>query len=298
MRYRIKHITEYLYHSRVSHCYNMAHLTPRNTLRQQCLKSDVSVSPNPASCSYRVDYFDNTAYHFEIQRPHKKLVITSTSDVVTSEQQSVMDLSLGISCRDARHAMFQSKNPEVLLVREYMMDSPMIRASEALREYAAPLFEDEKPLLTSVMELTRKIYTEFDYSPAATTIATPIHEVMATRKGVCQDFAHLMIGCLRSLGYASRYVSGYLETLPPPGQEKLVGADATHAWVQVYSPGEGWFEYDPTNDCMAGEQHIITGWGRDFYDVTPLCGVIFGGGENPVLSVSVDVSRMEEPTRR
>ncbi|MDF1763936.1 MAG: transglutaminase family protein, partial [Oleibacter sp.] len=129
-------------------------------------------------------------------------------------------------------------------------------------------------------------------SPLATTIATPIAEVMANKKGVCQDFAHVQIGCLRALGYAAKYVSGYLETIPPPGQEKLVGADATHAWISVYSPGEGWFEFDPTNNCMAGEQHIITAWGRDFYDVTPLKGVIFGGGKAPLMDVSVDVARI------
>ena len=297
MHYRVKHITEYLYHGRVSHCYNMAHLTPRNTSRQRCINSNVDVLPKPSSQSYRVDYFDNTAYHFEIQKPHNKLVITSTSEVQTATQPGALDLHMGISCRDARHVMFQSRNADILMAREYLMDSPMVRASSELREYAEALFEDEKPLMVAVKELTSKIYTEFEYSPASTTIATPVHEVMATRKGVCQDFAHLMIGCLRSLGYAARYVSGYIETLPPPGQEKLVGADATHAWVEVFSPGEGWFEYDPTNDCMAHEQHIVTGWGRDFYDVTPLCGVIYGGGENPVLSVSVDVRRLGDQTK-
>ena len=290
MRYRIKHITEYLYHSRVSHCYNMAHLTPRNTERQRCFGGDVSIAPGPASHSYRVDYFGNTAYHFEIQRPHDRLVITSTSEVETSAQM-FDDLRSGISCRDARHVMFQSRNADVLMAREYLLNSPMVKASDELKAYADEVFADDKPLLLAVQELTHKIFTEFDYSPASTTIATPIQDVMATRKGVCQDFAHLMIGCLRSLGYAARYVSGYLETLPPPGQEKMVGADATHAWIQVFSPGEGWFEFDPTNDCMPAEQHIVTGWGRDFYDVTPLCGVIFGGGESPVLSVSVDVNR-------
>jgi transglutaminase-like putative cysteine protease len=290
--YRIRHTTEYVYHSRVSHCYNMAHITPRDTPRQQCLSSRVDVLPGAAYTSNRMDYFGNTAYHFEIQKPHKKLVITSTSDVRTSSQNMTGELDMGVSCRDARNAMKTSTDLDVLLAREYLMDSPMIKASEPLREYAEALFEDDKPLVTAALDLTRKIFAEFKYSPTATTIATPIHEVLETRKGVCQDFAHLQIGCLRSLGFAARYVSGYLETLPPPGQEKLVGADATHAWLSVFVPGEGWIEYDPTNDCMAHEQHIVTGWGRDFFDVTPLCGVIFGGGADPVLRVSVDVSRI------
>ncbi|MGB1091131.1 MAG: transglutaminase family protein [Oceanobacter sp.] len=292
MLYRIRHVTEYLYHSRVSHCYNMAHVTPRSTSRQDCLSSRVDVTPAPAIGSSRVDYFGNRAYHFEIQKPHKKLVITSVSEVKTSPQRSNNELELGITCADALVAMKQSPDPEVLLAREFCMDSGMIKASEELRKFAAPLFEPDRPLLSAVMALTTKIFEDFDYSPASTTIATPISEVMETRKGVCQDFAHLQIGCLRALGFAARYVSGYLETLPPPGQEKLVGADATHAWLAVYAPGEGWFEFDPTNNCMANEQHVVTAWGRDFYDVTPLCGVIYGGGSNPTLSVSVDVARI------
>ncbi|MFK4751532.1 transglutaminase family protein [Oceanobacter antarcticus] len=292
MLYRIRHTTEYVYHSRVSHCYNMAHVTPRDTLRQQCLSTRVDVLPGAAFTSNRSDYFGNNAYHFEIQKPHKKLVITSTSEVRTGVQKAAPDLEFGISCRDALEAMSSSRTPEVLLAREFLLDSPMLKSSQILQEFAANLFEDDKPLLTAVMALTSKIYQEFEYSPASTTIATPLQEVLDSRRGVCQDFAHLQIAILRSLGFAARYVSGYLETLPPPGQEKMVGADATHAWLAVYAPGEGWFEYDPTNNCMAHEQHIVTAWGRDFYDVTPVCGVIYGGGSNPVLRVAVDVTRL------
>nr|WP_255568204.1 transglutaminase family protein [Aestuariicella albida] len=168
----------------------------------------------------------------------------------------------------------------------------MIKPSDELRDFAAPSFEKDRPLLSAVMDLTSRIFREFTYSPQSTTIATPLEEVLKTRKGVCQDFAHLQIACLRALGFPAKYVSGYLETLPPPGKEKLVGADASHAWISVYSPSEGWFEFDPTNDCLVSEQHIITAWGRDFYDVTPLKGVIFGGGKSPALNVSVDVARL------
>lgn len=291
MLYRIRHTTEYVYHSRVSHCYNMAHISPRDTPRQQCLSSRIDVLPGAAFSASRTDYFGNQAYHFEIQKPHKKLVITSTSDVRTAMQGANLD-DPGMSCGEARSALMDKSDYEALLAREFLLDSPMVKASDELYDFAKPLFEDDKPLLVAALELTRKIFAEFTYSPAATTIATPIHEVMATRKGVCQDFAHLQIGCLRSMGFAARYVSGYLETLPPPGQEKMVGADASHAWLSVFIPGTGWVEFDPTNDCMAHEQHIVTAWGRDFYDVTPLCGVIYGGGENPVLRVSVDVARI------
>ncbi len=292
MRYRIKHITEYLYSDRVSHCYNLAHMIPRNTLRQKCLRNDMQVNPVSSHTMAREDYFGNMAYHFEIQRSHKKLVITATSDVETGPQRSSLNLDFGITCAQAREQLAHSRQPELLFAREFLIDSPMVKASDELREYAEPSFEDDRPLLSAVMDLTHRIYKEFTYSPQSTTIATPLEEVLRQRKGVCQDFAHLQIGCLRAMGYPAKYVSGYLETLPPPGQEKLVGADASHAWLSVYSPTEGWFEFDPTNDCFVSEQHIITAWGRDFFDVTPLKGVIFGGGKEPALHVSVDVSRL------
>ncbi|NIB43084.1 transglutaminase family protein [Pseudomaricurvus alkylphenolicus] len=292
MRYRVKHITEYLYSDSVSHCYNLAHMIPRSSLRQTCLHSDVKISPMAAHSSRREDYFGNQAYHFEIQRPHKKLVITATSDVETQEQSASVDLDLGITCAEAREQLAQSTRPDLLLSKEFILDSSMIRVNDELRDFATPSFEDDRPLLSATMELTRRIFKEFTYCPESTTIATPLADVLKNRKGVCQDFAHLQIGCLRALGFPAKYVSGYLETLPPPGKEKLVGADASHAWLSVYSPTEGWFEFDPTNNCLASEQHIITAWGRDFYDVTPLKGVIFGGGESPVLNVSVDVARV------
>lgn len=292
MRYRVKHITEYQYASRVSHCYNMAHLMPRNSRRQKCLSTHLDIHPGAAFNVKREDYFGNWAHHFEIHHPHKKLRIIATSEVETREQVSMMDLDLGVTCAQARELMCYGTDLETLMAREFMLDSAMVRNSDELRDYASGVFTDDKPLLKATLELTQKIFRDFKYNPLATTIATPIADVMANREGVCQDFAHVQIGVLRALGFAAKYVSGYLETLPPPGQEKLVGADASHAWISVYAPGEGWFEFDPTNNCMVGEQHIITAWGRDYFDVTPLCGVIFGGGENPVLSVSVDVARL------
>lgn len=292
MRYRVKHITEYLYSGRVSHCYNLAHMIPRTTLRQKRLKNDMKVSPVAAHSTTREDYFGNVAYHFEIQRPHNKLVITATSEVETGPQRTSLNLDFGTTCAQARDLLDKPNQADSLLAKEFLIDSSMIKPNDELRDFAAPSFEDDRPLLSAVMDLTRRIYREFSYSPQSTTIATPLEEVLKTRKGVCQDFAHLQIACLRSLGFPAKYVSGYLETLPPPGKEKLVGADASHAWISVYSPSEGWFEFDPTNDCLVSEQHIITAWGRDFYDVTPLKGVIFGGGKSPALNVSVDVARI------
>ncbi len=292
MKYRIRHITEYLYADTVSHCYNLAHLTPRNSLRQKCVWNDIRIDPPTSIRAKHEDYFGNIAYHFEIQQPHKKLVITSTSEVETGPQNSAPHLDIGITCADALQLLETDRTPDLLLAREFLYDSPMIKPSQALREYAEPSFHNERSLLSAVMELTQRIYSDFTYCQESTTVATPLHEVLENRRGVCQDFAHLQIACLRAMGFPAKYVSGYIETLPAPGKVKLVGSDASHAWISVYSPTEGWVEFDPTNNCVAAEQHIITAWGRDYFDVTPLRGIIFGGGEKPVLNISVDVARI------
>ncbi len=293
MKFRIRHITEYNYAGRVSNCYNLAHMIPRNTARQKCLRHFTHVSPNPSFTSKREDYFGNTAYHFEIQKPHKTLVISVESEVEVSPQKNVLKLDFGTSCAESLRLLHQSKDPDVLLAKEYILDSSMVPVNAALKDYAQPSFADDKPLLSAVSDLTSRIFNDFEYDPTSTNVATPVAKVMQQRSGVCQDFAHLQVGCLRAMGFPAKYVSGYIETLPPPGQEKLVGSDASHAWVSVFSPQEGWFEFDPTNNTVANEQHIITAWGRDYFDVTPLQGVIFGGGDNPVLNVSVDVARLK-----
>lgn len=294
MQYKINHITEYSYSGDVSHCFNLAHLLPRNTPRQQCISSTIEASPKASVEHRRKDYYGNTAFHFEIQKPHKKLTITATSEVVTQDQTigSSLDLKIGSSCQQVRDNMYNTFDAETLMAREFTLPSVYAGPLQELAAFAKPCFDYDQPFLNCVLDLTQKIYAEFEYSPMSTTISTPIEEVLATRRGVCQDFAHLQIACLRTLGFAARYVSGYIETLPPEGQEKLVGSDATHAWLSVYVPGEGWIEFDPTNNCLANEQHIVTAWGRDYADVTPLKGVIYGGGDKPLLGVSVDVARV------
>jgi transglutaminase-like putative cysteine protease len=292
MRYQITHVTDYHYSIPVGRCYNLAHMVPRDTGRQTCLRSQIRVSPGPASTHKHQDYFGNNAYCFAIQKDHAHLSITAESEVEMQEQERTPGLALGLTCGEVRTRLGSSSAPECLLAREYVLDSPMIRAFPALRDYAAPSLRPERPFLQAVQELNERIYRDFTYDPGFTTVATPLQEVMEHKRGVCQDFAHIAIGCLRASGFAARYVSGYLETLPPPGQEKLVGSDATHAWFAVYSPEEGWFEFDPTNDKIAAEQHIVTAWGRDYSDVTPLRGVIFGGGDKHELSVAVTVRRL------
>lgn len=293
MIYRIRHITEYVYNSPVSLCYNLAHLLPRSTHHQTCQSTLIHIKPKPSYSHKRLDYFGNNTYYFVLEEPHKALSIDVVSEISTEPVFSSLNLELGMTCLEAKRMLESDQDPDVLEAREFVMDSPMIKRSDALADYAKDLFKDETPFLSAVMALTSRIFKEFKYDPQSTTIATPLNEVLEHKHGVCQDFAHLAIGCLRSLGYAARYVSGYLETLPPPGQEKLIGADASHAWFAVYSPGEGWFEFDPTNDNMPGEQHITAAWGRDFTDVSPLQGVIFDGGGTQQLSVSVDVQRIE-----
>jgi len=164
----------------------------------------------------------------------------------------------------------------------------LIAGSPVLAEYTAPSFTKERPLLEAVADLTGRIHRDFTFDRTATTVATPLQTVFRTRRGVCQDFAHLEIACLRSLGLAARYVSGYLESVPPPDQPRLTGADASHAWVSVFCPPVGWVDVDPTNDVLADERHVTVAWGRDYGDVSPLRGVILGGGQH-ALHVGVSV---------
>jgi transglutaminase-like putative cysteine protease len=294
MIYRIRHVTRYQYAEPVSLCYNRAHLLPRDSARQQCLSTQIRITPTPVYSVRREDFYSNLYYYFSIQEPHDSLEIDVTSQIRILQPTLNFDLDLGNSCARALELTDAAVDEETLLAREFRLDSPMVRSGDEIRAYAEPSFSPERPLLSAVRELTSRIYRDFKYDPGFSTVATPLHEVLEHRRGVCQDFAHLAIACLRSLGFAARYVSGYLETLPPPGQEKLIGSDASHAWFAVYSPGEGWFEFDPTNDNMPAEQHITTAIGRDYSDVTPLRGVIFDGGTQQQLDVSVDVMAQSE----
>ncbi|MCH9670361.1 MAG: transglutaminase family protein [Gammaproteobacteria bacterium] len=293
MKYRVQHITTYSYPSLVSQCHNVAHLLPRDTPTQRCHSSRLQVKPRPTVSTNREDYFGNPTRHFTIEHPHRSLVVTATSVVDTLPTADNLNLDIGNSCADVQRLLQEDTSEPTLLAREFAVNSPLIARADWLAQYAAPTFTPERPFLGAVREFVRRIFTEFTYESGFTTVTTALEHVMKHKKGVCQDFAHLAIGCLRSLGYPARYVSGYIETLPPPGQEKLVGSDASHAWFSVYSPGEGWYDFDPTNDLIVGEQHIAVGWGRDFSDVTPLKGVIFGNTSQQNLSVSVDVRRLE-----
>jgi len=293
MRYRIIHSTEYRYTDTVSQCHNVAHLIPRDTPHQRCLQSRIDVDPVAADYAQRHDFFGNPVSFFSTQIPHQRLAVIATSEVQVAPEPARLDLHSGTSWQGVKAHLSASLQPEDLDARQYLLDSPLVVASEALAAYARPSFQAGRPLLEVALELVDRIHNDFRYEPGFTSVTTPLEEVLRDHRGVCQDFAHLAIGCLRAMGLPARYVSGYLETVPPPGQERLQGADASHAWFSVYVPQLGWLDLDPTNNQRPMGRHITTAWGRDFSDVTPLKGVIFGGGAGHGLAVSVDVERLE-----
>ena len=292
MKYIVRHTTSYKYALSVSNCYNVAYVLPRTTATQQVDGIDIKISPVATTHNTRTDCFGNQFLQFSIEKDHRELELSITSNIEVKDIEANINLDFGNPCSYVKYLLENTKSIDCVNAREFILDSLMVQAQPYLAEYAGASFSDDRPFLSAVMDLTQRIFTDFTYDPEFSDVATPLAEVFKHKRGVCQDFAHFAIGCLRSLGYPARYVSGYLETLPPPGEEKLIGADATHAWFAVYSPGEGWYEFDPTNNKVTGEQHITTAWGRDYSDVTPLKGVIFGGGHSPQLFVSVDVQRV------
>lgn len=288
MKYQISHRTLYHYAAEVTLCHNQACLLPRELPGQRCLHSRLQVNPGPTQLLERRDFFDNRINYFSLQTPHKTLSITAQS---TIEVAPPPPYPKSPPWEQVRTELAQDFSTEGLNARALALGSVLVGFDPAINEYARLSFKPGRPLLDAVHDLTHRIYEDFAYDPHFTTVVTPLSEVFEHRRGVCQDFAHLAISCLRGLGLAARYVSGYLETLPPPGQPKLQGADASHAWLSVYLPGQGWFDFDPTNDQPRTEQYITIGWGRDYADVTPVKGILYGGGKHK-LDVAVDVDRI------
>jgi len=300
MKYRVIHRTEFDYRAQVGLCFNEARLLPRELPNQKVLSAELQIEPQPNDRYERVDYFGNRTVYFSLQQPHERLIVTVTSEVVVTQralfgsaeglngERSLFEDREALSWEQARDRLRSDRSPEVIEASQFSLDSPSVVADDLLTDYTRPSFPPGRPLVEAVHDLMQRIFKEFKYDPEFSTIATPLKDVLAHRSGVCQDFAHLAIGCLRSLGLAARYVSGYIETVPPPGQERMVGADASHAWFSVFLPGTGWIDFDPTNNLLPAEQHITVAWGRDYADVTPLKGVAYGGGEHD-LKVSVDV---------
>ncbi|MFO0694540.1 MAG: transglutaminase family protein [Polyangiales bacterium] len=287
MRFRVSHRTTYDYEEPVSIANEEARLRPRSTPFQRVEWSRVAVVPVPASMVTRRDYYGNAVDVFAIEEPHTTFVVQAESMVVV-EKRPLPEPSTTVSWEQARDFLRGRSAVEQLEAVPYRFDSVFASADPEIHAYAAESFAPGRPLLEAALELVHRIYTEFTYKPGVTSIATPLSEVMEKRMGVCQDFAHLLIASLRSFGLSARYVSGYLLTTPPPGKEKVLGADASHAWVSLHVPGLGFVDLDPTNDQIPAETYVTVGWGRDFGDVSPLKGVILGGGRHTV-AVAVDV---------
>jgi transglutaminase-like putative cysteine protease len=288
VRYRVRHLTEYAYAEPVSLSHHLAHLAPRSDNGQTCELRELRIAPEPAFLRERLDGFGNRATYFSIEEPHRRLEVESICTVQVPAPARPLR-SFVASWDDVRARLSGARRADLVDACGYTFDSPYVTTSAALQAYARPSFPAGRPLVEAALELTQRIKADFVYDPRATNVSTPIAEVLEARRGVCQDFSHLALGCLRALGLAARYVSGYLLTRPPPGRPRLAGADASHAWVSVYLPDFGWVDFDPTNGLMPADEHITVACGRDFGDVAPLRGVILGGGTH-TLEVSVDVS--------
>jgi transglutaminase-like putative cysteine protease len=316
-RYHILHETRYRYESPVSLSRQLLHLTPRDCSWQRCLEHRIGVSPQPTAERERRDCFGNVVRELALEFPHDTLDVHAESTVEVASHlpreaaaalagareaaaagapRAPGYLSASPAWESVRDALAYGVRPVLLDAACYQFESPHVRVKHEFAAYARSCFTSRRPVLEAVQALMSRIYHEFEFDPEATTVATPVLEVLADKRGVCQDFAHLMLSCLRSQGLAARYVSGYLLTHPPPGQPRMVGADASHAWVSVYCPeleGGRWVDFDPTNNLLPDAQHITLAWGRDFADVSPLRGVILGG-EAHDLEVAVTVTPLAE----
>jgi transglutaminase-like putative cysteine protease len=291
VRYRVRHETVYSYGGDVAHSHQLLHLTPRDAPLQTCHLRSITLSPEPSIRREDTDAFGNHVTRLEYDMPHDRLEVLAEVgvDVRAARDVAAADSDAWESVRSTLVFSGKPMPQDLLDACRFRMESSYVRVKQTFTDYAEDCFAPQRPLLAAAEALRAKIHREFKYAPGSTTIRTSAVEAFEARRGVCQDFAHIMIACLRSRGLAARYVSGYLRTLPPPGADAAyVGADASHAWVSVFCPPFGWIDLDPTNDVRVSSGHIVIGWGRDFGDVSPLRGVIVGGGRHR-LSVRVSV---------
>jgi transglutaminase-like putative cysteine protease len=287
MIYEVSHRTVYRYSQPVSISHHLLHLTPRDGGWQACRDTAVEIMPAPSVRAPGIDYFGNPTTFVTIQQGHVELVLHALSSIEVADRP-IPDAAATPGWEAVRDRARQDRSREALEALEFTFASPYVPLAGELRDYAAASFVPGRPILAATRELTHRIYTDFRYEPGVTDLGTGVMRAFKMRRGVCQDFAHIQIACLRSLGLPARYVSGYLLTRPAAGKERLVGADASHAWLAVWVPGHDWVDLDPTNDLVPGREHITIGWGRDYGDVSPVSGVMFGGGEHEV-AVAVDV---------
>jgi transglutaminase-like putative cysteine protease len=286
-RYELVHQTRYEYEATVERSYGRAHLRPGDVPGQHCVSCELEISPAPADISEHTDYFGNISTFYLVRRPHTSLVVTARS--VLEVERAPVDLATldrqpweNVRTRLAQH----------IAVGEYRLPSPRIRPSTEVADYARTIFTPGRPIAESLDDLVRRIYGDFTYRSGATTVRSTLTQLLEQREGVCQDFAHLAVGCLRSVGLAARYVSGYLQTRPAPGTQKLQGADASHAWASVFVPGAGWLDLDPTNNQWIDDRYLVVANGRDYGDVPPLKGIIVTESASSTMTVGVDVTRI------
>ncbi|HYP45174.1 MAG TPA: transglutaminase family protein [Propionibacteriaceae bacterium] len=291
-RYRIEHSTTYTYDADVTGSYGTFHLRPRDEPWQSCLSHEVVITPEPADLFRHQDMYGNTKTYFHVVEPHTELKVTAINTVEVRARDYDPDL-MAVPWEQTRPRL-RPDQPDAWLATDFTFASPMVDVPAEARAYAEESFRPGRGIAEAVTDLMHRVYRDFTYKSGSTTVSTRVGELLQRRTGVCQDFTHVMVSSLRSLGLAGRYVSGYLATRPPPGKPRVVGADASHAWVGCWIPGAGWLYLDPTNDRLADESHATVAWGRDYADVTPVKGVIFTESKSSVMKVSVDMAPAEE----
>jgi transglutaminase-like putative cysteine protease len=290
MRYRVIHRTTFKYRHPVTVGKHVACLRPRTLPHQHVVQSQSHIEPVPATMTERTDYFGNLLYFFTVQEPHKELVVETRSEVNVKAKQPPSSVE-SISWEQAVEQVQVDQSPAGLDAFQFRFESPRIKPRPEFAAYASQSFTPGRPMREALLELTARIHRDFKFDSKVTNVRTTPEEVFRKKRGVCQDFAHFQIACLRALNISARYVSGYLRTYPPVGQPRLVGADASHAWLSAYCPGVGWMDVDPTNNLEPSDEHVTIGWGREYGDVSPLYGVIQGGGAH-TLTVSVDLEAL------
>ncbi len=289
-QYRVIHETTYRYETEVTSSFGQLCLLPRDFDGQRTITSSIEIEPAVSDQRDRTDYFGNRVGYFTLQSPHRVLIIRASSDVEVDDDRGwTGGGTVGAALHDLRSLTGQAS----VDAANFSIRSPRIELDARVHDYAAPSFEPDRPALDAIEDLSTRIHNDFRFDATTTTVSSTIDDLFEHGAGVCQDFAHLGVACLRSQGIPARYVSGYLETLPPPGKPKLVGADVSHAWVSAFLPDLGWVDVDPTNDQFVNGRYITTGWGRDYSDVSPLKGVVYSNGGKTTLDVSVDVRRID-----
>lgn len=274
-RYRVRHSSAYRYGNDIMLAHHLLHLTPRIALGQRTLAFHMEVEPKPSVITQHQDFFGNPTTYLEMHEPHMRLTVRIDVEVEVDEDRP-SPAAMEAPWENLRDQLNNPADDGARAATAFAYNSPMIVPSTDLRDYAVRSFPAGRPIGAAVLDLTNRIFDDFTFDAEATTIATPVAEVLENKRGVCQDFAHLQIGCLRSLGLAARYISGYLRTVPPPGKDKVFGADVSHAWLSVWCGGDEWLDMDPTNGRAGSVDLITLAWGRDYGDISPLQGVIIG----------------------